>query len=207
MMVVPPCDGSNGFSTVGTFPTLALPEGKQEIPPFERGGHGRGLALLEVQFPAGIVGIGPVRNFGMARDRETVRFEELDGLALSSWALDFPSKHPVVGADGGEVAGFDPAHAFIGMSPFRPAPKSLKDRMINRLEDLRADAMPVIQCPPANEGVEKTDQGPGSGALVGFDDAADFAQERLDALLRRFDEQLAVVFAQVLTEEIHTLFD
>ena len=39
----------------------------------------------------------------MARDGETVRFEELDGLALSRWTLYFPRKHPVLGADGGVV--------------------------------------------------------------------------------------------------------
>src|SRR5215471_16430065 len=207
MMVVPPCEGSDGLSTVGAAPTLALPEGEQEVAPFERGGHRRRLALLEVQCPAGIVGIGPVRNFGMARDGETVRFEELNGLAVTCWPLDFSRKHPVRSANGGEVAGFDPADAFLGMPPFGPAPQRLEDRMINRLKDFGADHMPVIQCPPANEGVEETDERPGSGALVGFADAPNFAQERLDALLSRFDEQLAVVFAQVLTEEVYTLFD
>ena len=131
MMVVPSRRGGDRFPTVGTFPPLALPEGQQEIPPFERGGHRCRLALLEVPFPAGIVGIGPVRNFGMARDWETVRFEELDSLALAGWPLDFSRKHPVLSADGGEVAGFDPAHAFIGMPSFCPTPQRLEDRMID----------------------------------------------------------------------------
>jgi len=131
MMVVPPCVGSNGLAAVGTLPLLLLPESKQEVTPFECGGHLRREALLEVPFPAGIVGIGPVRNFGMARDRETVRFEELDGLALTHWPLDFPGEHPVVGAGDCEVAGLHPAHAFVGMPSFCPTPQRLEDRMID----------------------------------------------------------------------------
>ena len=83
MMVVPPRARSDDLSTVGTLPPLALPEGEQEIASSEGGCYLNRLALLEVQFPAGIIGIGPVRDFGMARDWETVGFEELDGLALS----------------------------------------------------------------------------------------------------------------------------
>src|SRR5262249_29371379 len=90
---------------------------------------------------------------------------------------------------------------------FRPAPESLEDRMVDRLEDLGADDMPVILCPPSNEGVEETDQGPGGGALVGLDDAPDLAQERLDTLRCGLNEQLTVVFAQVLAQEIYPFFD
>src|SRR5262245_58551060 len=128
MMVVPPGDGSDSLTAVRTSSLLLLPEGKQRIPSFECGGHLNGETLLEIQFPTGVVGIGPVRNFGMARDRETVRFEELGGLALPGWPLDFPRKHPTVGASGSEVAGFDPPHALIGMPSFRPAPQRLEER-------------------------------------------------------------------------------
>lgn len=107
-MVVPPCRGGDRFPAVGTPPTLLLPKGEQEVAPFEGGGHLRGEALLEGQFPPGIIRIRPVRNFGMARDGETVRFEELDGLALAGWTLYFPRKHPVVGADDCEVGHFCP---------------------------------------------------------------------------------------------------
>jgi hypothetical protein len=116
MMVVPPCVGSNGRAAVGTLPLLPLPEGKQEVTPFEGGSHLCRLTLPEVQLPAGIIGIGPVRNFGMARDRETVGLEKLHGLALSRWSLYFSGEHPVMGTDGGEVAGLHPANAFITQS-------------------------------------------------------------------------------------------
>src|SRR3954451_14715107 len=101
MRIVPSRRGGDRFPAVETLPPLLLPEGEQEVAPFEGGGHLRDEALLEVQFPPGIIRIGPVRNFGMARDGETVRFEELDGLTLSRWTPDFPREHPVVGADGG----------------------------------------------------------------------------------------------------------
>src|SRR5215475_3288597 len=158
MMVVPSRRGGDRFPTVDTPPTLALPQEEQTLASPEGSRHLRGEALLEVQSPPGIVGIGPVRKFGMARDGETVRFEELDGSALSRCPLYFPCKHPVVGANGGKVASFDPADAFMGMPSFGPAPQRLEDRMVDRLKDLGADNMPVILCPPSNEGVEQTDQ-------------------------------------------------
>jgi hypothetical protein len=131
-----------------------------------------------------------------------VGLEKLHGLALSRWSLYFSGEHPVMGTDGGEVAGLHPANAFIRVPSFGPAPERLKDRMVDRLKDLGADAMPVILRPASNEGVEETDQRPGSGALVGFDDASDFAQERLDALQGGLNEQLPVVFTQVLAEVV-----
>jgi len=77
MMVVPPGVGSNGLAAVGTLPLLPLPEGKQEVTPFECGGHLRREALLEVPFPAGIVGIVP---FAILVWREIGRL-----CALKSW--------------------------------------------------------------------------------------------------------------------------
>jgi len=129
VVIVPSRHGGNHLPTVGTAPVLALPQEEQEFASSEGGGHLRGQALLEIQFPAGIERIRPVRNFGMASDRETVRLNEVDGLALSRWTADFPREHPVLGPDGGKVAGFHPADAFIGMPSFGPAPQRLKDRM------------------------------------------------------------------------------
>ena len=113
MMVVPSRLRRNHVSTVGAPASLLVPEGQQEVASFEGGSHLCRLTLLEVQLPAGIIGIRPVRNFRMARDRETVGLEELHGLALSRWSLYFSSEHPVMGADGVEVTSLDPADAFI----------------------------------------------------------------------------------------------
>ena len=79
-----------------------------------------------------------------------------------------------MGLDGGKVTSFHPADAFIGVPSFGPAPQTLEDRMINGLKDLGTDDMPVILCPPADEGVEETDQRSGSGALVGVNNAPHF---------------------------------
>ena len=206
-MVVPSRYGGDRVPTVGTPPGLALPQGEQGFASSEGGGHLGGEALLEIRFPPGIVGIGPVRDFGMASDGETVRLKELYGLALSGGAADFSREHPVMSTYGGKVAGLHPADAFIGMPSFGPAPQGLKDRMIDRLEDLGANGMPVIQCPAPDERVQKADQGPGSGALVRSNHAPDFSQEGLDTLHRWLNEQLTVIFAEVLAEEVRTLVD
>jgi len=62
MMVMPARYGGNRLPAVGTPTTLALPQGEQEVAPCERGDHLGGEALLEIQFPPGVIGIGPVRN-------------------------------------------------------------------------------------------------------------------------------------------------
>ena len=55
--------GDPNSATPGTPPALALPQKEQDFASPEGGHHLRGEALLEIQFPPGIVGIGPVRNF------------------------------------------------------------------------------------------------------------------------------------------------
>src|SRR5712692_2614287 len=206
-MDVPSRCGCNRVPAVGTTTALALPEVEQGSAPFEGGGHRGGEALLEIQVPPGVVGIGPARDFGMARDRETVSRVETHGLALSRRAAYFPREHPATGTHGGKIAGLHPTNAFIGMPSFGPAPQRLKDRVIHRLKDFGADDLPVIQCPAPDERVQKVDQGPGSGALVSFDQATNLPQQGLDTLYRRLNEQLAVVFAEGLAEEVSTLLN
>ena len=48
---------------------------------------------------------------------------------------------------------------------------------------------------------------PGSGALIALNDGSNFPQERLDTLRRRLDEQLTVVFADVLAQEVKAIRD
>src|SRR5665213_4466178 len=65
----------------------------------------------------------------------------------------------------------------------------------------------MIVRPTQNDGVELTNQTRLCRGRIRLDDRSDFLQEDVRVLLRRFDEQLAVVFAEVLSEEIKPFFD
>ena len=197
----------NHFATAWAASLLPLPEGEHASLSTEGRGHLAIQTLFEVGLPAEVVGIRPARNFGMACDRETVGREEMHRLALSCRTAHLTGEHPVSRAEGHKVAGFHPSPALVGMATFGPAPQRLEDRMIHRLEDFGADPMPVIQRPAPDERVQVANEGTRWRTLVGFDDPSDFPQHRFDALRRRLDEQLAVVFANVLSEEVKPFLD
>jgi hypothetical protein len=95
----------------------------------------------------------------------------------------------------------------VRVASLGPAPHELEDGGIDGGKRLLADHMPVILRPAPQEAVELQDQVPGLGLLVSFHQRTDLVQERLDALLRRRDEQLAVVFTDMLAEEVEALRD
>ena len=97
--------------------------------------------------------------------------------------------------------------ALIGVSSFRPLPQGAIKGIIYTGEGCLADDMPVVVHPTPNLRVEQGDQFIGSRLLVSLDDFPDVAQKRLQVLLRRFDQQLTVVFADVLAEEVEALCD
>src|SRR5947209_20413810 len=92
-----------------------------------------------------------------------------------------------------------------------PVPDSLKDGMINVVKDLFADHMTMVKRPSTNHRVEFCYQLACSQVLAFFDTLSDLAEERLDALLRWGDEELATfssaVFPYRLAEKVETLFD
>src|SRR6266487_1202146 len=65
----------------------------------------------------------------------------------------------------------------------------------------------MIIRPTPNGRVELTNQHLLCRGRVRLDDRPDFLQEDMRVLLRRLDEQLAVVFAEVLSEEVEPFFD
>jgi len=67
--------------------------------------------------------------------------------------------------------------------------------------------VPVVVGPAPYQGVELPYQLPGWGLPVGLDDPPDLAEERLDVLPGRFDEQLAPVLAYVEAQEVEAVLD
>ena len=65
----------------------------------------------------------------------------------------------------------------------------------------------VIVRPAPDDGVELTNQPFLCGRPVRSDDRSDFLQEGVRVLLRRLDEQLAIILAEILSEEVEPFFD
>ena len=67
--------------------------------------------------------------------------------------------------------------------------------------------MLMIPCPSSNERVEQQDQVTSSGSLMVLDHFSDFFQERFHVLLGRFDNELTVVLAYMLSEKVEAVFN
>ena len=204
---MPPCGRRDHFVAVWTASPLTFPESKQCFSTPEGVRHLAPEALFEVEVPWRVVGVHTAVNLDMTCNGETMGGEEANGAGRPLRAAYLPHKHPVMSVDGLKVAGLHPSCAFGGMAALGPAPQGLKDGVVHGLEDVRADHMPVIQRPAPDEWVQVTDERPGGSTLVGFNDITDIPQHRFDALHRWLNEQLPVVFAEVLSEEIKAVCD
>src|SRR5258708_2130971 len=106
-----------------------------------------------------------------------------------------------------EVFVLDPSSRLVVVPFPGPLPEHLKDGTIYILKDFLAHHMLVIPCPPANERVEQQDQISRCGSLVLLHDLSDFFQERFHVLLGRFDNELPIVLAYMLSEEVEAIFN
>jgi len=93
------------------------------------------------------------------------------------------------------------------MSASGPLPERAADFMVHPVERVFGRAVLMIVGPAANDGVHQANQPCLAHRLVRVDDSSDFLQERLRVLFRRFRQRLAIVFAEVLSEEVESLAD
>src|SRR5207248_11581132 len=128
-----------------------------------------------------------------------------DGARPPAFPHYLSPEDPLAVPVGAEVGLAHPARPLVRVASPGPAPQELEDGCIDGGEGLLADHMPVILRPASQEASELQDQVPGLGLLVRLHQFADLVQERLDTLLRRLDEQLAVVLADVLAEAVEAL--
>src|ERR1019366_4853271 len=91
------------------------------------------------------------------------------------------------------------------MSAFGPLPQRSPDFMVYAVERIRCRAMPVVVGPATNDRVQYCCQVRLADGLVRFNQSPDFLQEHLRVLLRWFHQRLAIVFAEVLSEEVEPL--
>ena len=79
--------------------------------------------------------------------------------------------------------------------------------MVHPVERLRGRAVPVVVGPATNDRVQQTDQHGLADGLVRVNQFPDFLQKHVRVFLRRFHQRLAVVFAEVLSEEVEPFVD
>src|SRR5262249_21154531 len=77
--------------------------------------------------------------------------------------------------------------------------------MVRPVESVLGRAALMIVGPATNDGVQQANQRCLADGLVRIDDSSDFLQERVRVLLRWFHQWLAIVFAEVLSQEIEPL--
>ena len=191
---------------MGTESLLFLPK-MQEFSSFlEVTFHLEVEASLKVGFPHGVIWVGTFSDLDMPLDGRISCPGQIDPCRFL-FLSDLSEEDPVPCAQGAKVFLLYPSGTFSWMSSPRPLPQGLKDGTVDAAEGLFAHHMPVIPGPSPNDSVELTDQVSGGGLFVVLDDSSDFLQESLDVLLRRLDEQFAVVLAYILAQKVEAVFD
>jgi len=116
-------------------------------------------------------------------------------------------EHPVAPVPAGIVSILHPLLALLGMSPFSPVPYHAPDRVVDVVENPFAHDMAVVVAPAPDHRVEAANQGILRQAAADLEDATNLLLHRRDAGFGRFDEQLAVVLADVEAEKVNALID
>ncbi len=206
-MVVPSRQFGNLLIAEGAETLLLFPEVEEFPFPFEGVHHLHAKALLEVHFPFGIIRISSVLDFDVSLNGDTFRLEQANGWHDPILSKDFSTEHPVLPFNGLEVFLLDPLFGFLWVSAFCPVPQHAKDGVVHLGEGLRTDNMPMIVRPSPNFRVQLGDEVSSHCLFVVLYHFSDALQERLYALLRGGDQQLSVVFAQVLSEKVEAVLN
>ena len=79
--------------------------------------------------------------------------------------------------------------------------------MVHALERCRCHTVPMITGPATNDRVQQFNQRCLTHGFVHADESPDFLQEGVRILLRWLDQWLAIIFSEILSEEIESLID
>ena len=139
----------------------------------------------------------------MPLDGRGYGLEQVDGLAMFLLSRE----HPVLPASGWPVACLDPGLGCVGMSTFGPVPYRLTELNVYvRKGFLTADVSVVVH-PSSEDRVHLSDHRSRFCRWVAFENAPQVVQQFLDPFLCWLDQQLAMVFADVLPQKVKTFRD
>jgi hypothetical protein len=138
----------------------------------------------------------------MSSDGHITRLDEPPFLPIV-----LPEEHPMSVTNGLEVFLSDPLFTFLGMSSGGPTPEGLEDCMVDGGKKAFTDDMAMVLCPSPDDRIELSDELPRRNLRLVSDKGSHLIQEPLAVLLGRFDEQFLVVFADILTKKVKSIFD
>ena len=106
-----------------------------------------------------------------------------------------------------KVFRFDPFRRFVRVAPTSPRPEHPKQAMIDVDVDLATDNVTVVERPSTERPVEMGDDLFLPGVGMHLEPGSDLGQFRRHLFLLRFDQQCALVPAQVETQEVEPIVD
>jgi len=107
-----------------------------------------------------------------------------------------------------KVLSANPTCRFLSMFAFSPSPKRPMNLAVDMGEYFFADDVSMVIGPSTNDRVEFRYQTVGGQvSALGFDNVSHSVQELALALGRWFDEEFAVVFADVLSKKVESVLD
>ena len=163
--------------------------------------------FLQVVLPLRVKRVGIPPDFDMPPDFGFARIHEAqpNGLAVRGLLFRLARKRPSSLAQGWEAVLLDPVARFLGVSASGPTPECPPDFMVHPVERLLGRTVPMIVGPATNDRVQQANQHCLADGLVRINNSTDFLQKRVRVLFRRFHQRLAVIFAEVLSEEVKPL--
>ena len=160
--------------------------------------------FCKVVLPEWIERIGFRPYFKMPPDFGVAGINQLppNDPAIRHFLTRIHREHPTTSANGVEIPICHPLASFVRMPALGPSPEAAPNLKVHPPKRSFCHDMPVIICPTADNRVEQMYQGFLTSRFIVLDDSPNFLQERVSVLLRWLDEQFAIEFAEMLSEEI-----
>lgn len=207
VVVVPTCYRCDWLVTDGTDTVLFTPQVHQRPSSLKGVLHPHALALFQVEFPFVVIRIAVTLDFGVPLDGNTRSLVEPVFNSLALPVFEFAEESPMLVAVCAEVFSFDPASSFVGMSSSCPFPQCLEDSSIHVDKGFLACGMPVKVRPSSNDRVQASYQVVCRDFSIGLDDLSEIREECLDVLFRWPGEELPIVFTDMLSEKVKSVFN
>src|SRR5262245_55548109 len=144
MMVLPVRLGSYGLVTDQALACLLQPQIATDPPTRQGVRHLQRPPLLEVGFPARIVGVRRSLHLDVPDDAGAGHLVQVDGVRATLFTRQFAGKYAVTTTHAGEVFRLHPRRGLLIVPPPRPAPQPAKETSVHFGKGTLAGRMPMI---------------------------------------------------------------
>ena len=104
-------------------------------------------ALLEIEFPVGVEGVGLGLDFDVSFDGDICGPKQCHLMSLAFIIGHGAEEVPFTALGRAKILVFDPVAGLVGMATFGPAPEDMPEVIINGINALLADHVPVVVGP------------------------------------------------------------